>query len=219
MGLALLMDDIISSNLCLKIRVPERSSTVGATTEGRARFVLFVGCPFWFLTGTMRFCLSCLDLACLRSSVCKSGCDGIVPILLLNLQRVLTQSLRSPNDLMNLLVVMLFMLPWATKEAFLVCWSGYMRRMLSWSIIRTTQRMRGLWGWFVFLRYNHMEVEFMCRAKVHAMTNMAGILISSRVMSHSNWALMTVQMLARYAQRWCIALMVVLVVMVVCGPG
>ena len=55
----------------------------------------------------------------------------------------------------------------------------------------------------------------MCKAKVHIMSNMTGIMMFSRIMLHSNWASMTVQMLARYAQRWCIALMTVLVVMVV----
>ena len=55
----------------------------------------------------------------------------------------------------------------------------------------------------------------MWRANVRATTNIAGVLMSSRVRSQMNCASMTAQMLARYALRWCTALMVVLVVMVV----
>ena len=76
--------------------------------------------------------------------------------------------------------------------------------------------MRGLCGLFAFLRYDSTEAEVMCRANVHATMNISGILMSSRVRLEVNWALMTTQMLARYARRWCMALMAVLVVMV--GP-
>lgn len=57
---------------------------------------------------------SVFDLACLRSSACKTGQDGMVPMLLSNLQRVLTQLLRRLNASMNLLVAMLAIFPWAT---------------------------------------------------------------------------------------------------------
>ncbi len=60
-----------------------------------------------------------------------------------------------------------------------------------------------------------MRVEVMCRANVHATTNIAGVLMLSRVRLQVNWASMTMQMLARYALRWCMELMAVLVVMVV----
>ncbi len=130
-GLALLMDGIILSGLPLKIRVPERSSTVGVATEGQERFVSFVGCPFWFLTGNVRFYWSSLDLACLRSSACKSGHDGMVSVPLLNLQRMLMQSSSRSNASMNFSVAMLPMFPWAMRDAFLVCGSGCMRGVLS----------------------------------------------------------------------------------------
>ncbi len=123
-GLGSLMDGIISSGLPLKMRVPARSSAVGVATEGRARFVSLAAWLFCVSAGAMRFCRSNLDLACLRSSDCNSGQDGIVPVPLSNLRRVLTQSSRRSNASTNMSVAMLLMLPWATRDAFLVCQSG-----------------------------------------------------------------------------------------------
>ena len=122
--LASLTDGIISSGIPLKIIVPVRSSTVGVMTEGRAFFGLLEGGPLWLSTGTVRFRRSSLDLACLTLSACRSGHDGMVPVPLSNLQRVLTQSLRRSKASMNLSVVMSVMLPWALRDIFLVCRSG-----------------------------------------------------------------------------------------------
>ena len=118
------MDGIILSGRPLKIRVPERSYAIGVATEGRAHFVSLVCCSFWLSTGTAHFCWSSLDLACLRSSACKSGYDGMVPVLLLNLWRVLMQSLSRSNASLNYLVAMSPMFPWVMRDAFLVCRSG-----------------------------------------------------------------------------------------------
>ncbi len=56
--------------------------------------------------------------------------------------------------------------------------------------------------WLVrFLEGTTAWRQRLCAGNVHATTNIAGILISSRVKSQVNWASMTAQMLARYARR------------------
>ena len=120
--MASLTDGIISSDLPLKMSVPHRSSADGVATTGRAFF--WLGWPDCVSIGAVRLSLSSLDLACLRSSACKSGQDGMVPVPLSNLRRVLTQSSRRSNASMNLSVAMSAMLPWATRDAFFVCRSG-----------------------------------------------------------------------------------------------
>ena len=123
-GLASLTEGIIMCGLPLKMRVPARSSAVGVMTEGRAFFGSLEGCPLWLSTGAACFSRSSLDLACLSLSACRSGHDGMVPVPLSNLRSILTQSSRRSKASMNLSVVMSVMLPWATRDAFLVCRSG-----------------------------------------------------------------------------------------------
>lgn len=70
-GLASLTDGIISSDLPLKMSVPHRSSADGVAATGR--FFFWLGWPDCASIGAVRLSLSSLDLACLRSSACKSG--------------------------------------------------------------------------------------------------------------------------------------------------
>ncbi len=90
-----------------------------------------------------------------------------------------------------------------------------MRRMLSWLIIWTTHRTSGLWGQLLFLRYAHMDMDMMWRAKVHATTNIMGVLMSRRARLQWNCTSMMAQMLAKYARKCWTLLIAVLVVIVV----